>query len=47
MNVLSKILKELAQEFKIPDVIGKNLFWQLLPTKRIKNKEISEKGGNY
>lgn len=47
MNVLSRILKDLAQDFKIPYVIKKKLFWRLFLAKREKNKEISVKGEDY
>jgi hypothetical protein len=39
MNVLSRILKDLAQEFKIPYLIEKKLFWRLFLAKREKNKK--------
>lgn len=38
MNVLSRILKDLAQEFKIPYVIEKKLFWRLFFSKKRKEQ---------
>lgn len=46
MNILSKILKELAQDFKIPEIIEQNLFRRLFPSKKTKEKMISEKNEN-
>lgn len=47
MNALSRILKDLAQEFKIPYVIEKKLFWRLFLSKNDKKKEISKKSKDY
>jgi hypothetical protein len=42
MNILSRILKEIALEFQIPEAIDKNLFQRLFLTKKNKQKRITE-----
>lgn len=43
MNILSRILKELSQEFRISQEIDKNLFQRIFGQKNNKQKEITEK----
>jgi len=43
MNILSRIYKELAQEFRIPDTVDKNLFQRIFLTKKNKQERITEK----
>ncbi|SHN00241.1 hypothetical protein SAMN02746066_04314 [Anaerosporobacter mobilis DSM 15930] len=43
MNILSRILKDLAKEFRIPDSVDKNLFQRLFLTKKNKQNRITEK----
>lgn len=43
VNFLSKILKELAREFRIPESIDKNLFQRIFLTRNNKQKRITEK----
>lgn len=43
MNFISQILNELAQEFRIPETIDKNLFQRLFLTRNNKQKRITEK----
>lgn len=46
MNFLTKILKELAQEFIIPEVIERKLFQRIFIAKKTKEKMITEKYDN-
>lgn len=43
MNILSRILKEIAQEFHIPEAVDKNLFQRIFGQRKNKLKEIAEK----
>lgn len=42
MNILTRILKELAQEFKMPAVIERRLFQQLFISKNTERKDNGE-----
>ena len=43
MNILSRILKELAQEFRIPEAVDKNLFKRIFGQRNNKHNRITEK----
>jgi hypothetical protein len=43
MNILSRILKEIALEFPIPAIIDKNLYRRLFLSKKTNEKVITEK----
>lgn len=43
MNILSRIIKELAQEFRISDSVNKNLLQRIFLTSRNKQNKTMEK----
>ena len=46
MNILSRILKEIALEFQIPEEIDKKLLQRILGQRKNKQKGIMEKTDN-
>jgi hypothetical protein len=46
MNVLSRIIKELAQDFRIPEKIEQHLYMNLFSSMKTKGKRISEQNEN-